>query len=207
MSISYEGIDLTFRPQARLFPMSAEKLVLSRVKGAWRREVLEVAVEEDRLNEVDPFFTQVSLSNEERLARSAVHPCFMGGEYLPDFEEDEVEVARIELASVTADVISVRVRKGDKGFHYRVVDEYENECLAEPTEIVADEPLCLLDFGQFVCNAANLADIVSFNEFEDSEAARAFISGTSMFYPQFGMFVSRTIKHQLQTAAKDYSGR
>ena len=207
MSSFYQGIDLSFRPAARLFPMSAEKLVLSRVKGAWRREVLELAVEEHRFHEVDPFFTQPSLSNEERRARSAVHPRFMGGEYLPDFEEDEVEIARLELASVTADVISIRGRKDEKGFHYRVVDEYDNDFLSSPTEILTEEPLCLLDFGVFVCRASNLSEIISLNEFEDSEAAGAFISGSSTFYPQFGMFISRTIKHQLLTTAEDYGGR
>jgi hypothetical protein len=35
----------------------------------------------------------------------------MGGEYLPDYEEGDVEIARIELESTTADVISIRVKK------------------------------------------------------------------------------------------------
>lgn len=47
------------------------------------------------------------------------------GEYLPGLEESEVEIARVELASATGDVKSVRARLGDDDLiHYRVVDEY-----------------------------------------------------------------------------------
>lgn len=200
MSDIYEGIDLGFRPSSRVFPMTAEKFLLSRVKGTWRRDILELAVEEDRLLEVDPFFTAVSLSDEERKARSAVHPSFMGGEYLPDFEDDEVEVARIELNSVTGDVISIRGSQTQDGFRYRVVDEYDNEYLLEPTEITIDKPLCLGDFGKFVCRAANLVEIVSLNEFEDVTAAQKFIRGSSQFYPEFSRYISRTVMNLVPTS-------
>jgi len=203
MSDIYEGIDLGFRPSPRVFPMTAEKLLLSRVKGTWRRDILEMAVEEDRLPEVDPFFTATSLSDEERKARSAVHPSFMGGEYLPDFEDEEVEVARIELNSVTGDVISVRGSQTQDGFRYRVVDEYDNEYLLEPTEITIDKPLCLGDFGKFVSRAANLAEIVSLNEFEDVREAKAFFRAKSTFYPQFPKYLSRTIEHLLPDTGED----
>jgi len=203
MSDIYEGINLGFRPSPRVFPMTAEKLLLSRVKGTWRRDILEMAVEEDRLPEVDPFFTATSLSDEERKARSAVHPSFMGGEYLPDFEDYEVEVARIELNSVTGDVISVRGSQTQDGFRYRVVDEYDNECLLEPNEITVDKPLCLGDFGKFVCRTANIAEIVSLNEFGDVREAKAFFRGKSTFYPQFSRYLSRTIEHLLPEADDD----
>jgi len=203
MSDIYEGINLGFRPSPRVFPMTAEKLLLSRVKGTWRRDILEMAVEEDRLLEVDPFFTATSLTDDERKARSAVHPSFMGGEYLPDFEDEEVEVARIELNSVTGDVISVRGSQTQDGFRYRVVDEYDNECLLEPNEITVEKPLCLGDFGKFVCRTANIAEIISLNEFGDVREAKAFFRGKSTFYPQFPRYLSRTIEHLLPEADYD----
>ena len=43
MSNIYSGIDLESRPPDRLFPMTAEKLLLSRVKGTRRREILAMA--------------------------------------------------------------------------------------------------------------------------------------------------------------------
>ena len=48
----------------------------------------------------------------------------MGGEYLPPLRKGEVEIARISLASVTADQISVRARRSRGRIRYRVVDEY-----------------------------------------------------------------------------------
>lgn len=195
MSDIYAGIDLGFRPSERLFPMTAEKLLLSRVKGTWRREILTMAVAEDYLNEVDPFFTRTSLDDEDRRARAAVHPTFMGGEYLPDFEEGEIEVARIDLRSITADAISIRLRRLPTGFTYRVVDEYDGECLAEPSSVTVDQPFTLHEFGKFVCRVSCLVDIVEMNEFADASSAKTFIKASSTVYPEFGKFINKTISN------------
>jgi hypothetical protein len=45
----------------------------------------------------------------------------MGSEYLPDYAEGEVEIARIELESTTAGVISVRAKKDDERVAYSIV--------------------------------------------------------------------------------------
>lgn len=197
MSTIYAGIDLEFRPSDRLFPMTAEKLLLSRVKGTWRREVLTIAVAEDQLNEVDPFFTKISLDNEERRARAAVHPTFMGGEYLPDFEEGEIEVARIDLRSTMADAISIRMRQLPEGFAYRVVDEYMDEnvngLLEAPTSLLADRPLTLAQFGEFAIRVSRLKDICDTDRFDNVDEAQGFVSASSEFYPQFSAYVAAAI--------------
>jgi hypothetical protein len=51
----------------------------------------------------------------------------MGGEYLPDYGDCEVEIARIELKSTTYDVISLRARPSGSHIKYSLVDEYETE--------------------------------------------------------------------------------
>ena len=51
----------------------------------------------------------------------------MGGEYLPADLEDEIEVARIELASTTGDVIQLRARPSDGRILYRAVGESWDE--------------------------------------------------------------------------------
>ncbi len=197
---SFDGIDLTFKPAERLFPMPAERYLLSKVKGTWRREVLALAVEEDRLNGVDPFFTTTALTKEERRDRSAVHPSFMGGEYLPDFEEGEIEVARIDLRSVTADAISVRLRVTRSGFVYRVVDEYmdeyDNGLLESPSTTLSDTPLCLGDFGRFVVHASRLVDIVDPEQFDSEDESQDFIFASSEFYPDFGFYIAAVISDQ-----------
>lgn len=53
-------------------------------------------------------------------------PAGLVGEYLPDLEEDEVEIVMIGMHSAMGDVISVRARRADGKIHYRVVDESEN---------------------------------------------------------------------------------
>ena len=51
----------------------------------------------------------------------------MGGEYLPNYQPHEVEIARIELQSTTSDVISLRAKGSQRRIKYRLVDEYETE--------------------------------------------------------------------------------
>ena len=61
-----------------------------------------------------------------------IYPSFMGGEYLPDADDGEVEIARVALRSVMADVMSVRACLEEDGIRYRIVDEYQNDITCEP---------------------------------------------------------------------------
>ena len=195
--IDVKGVDLSFRPSSRLFPLTAEKLLLSRVKGTQRRESLTAAIEQDRLSGLNPFFTQTSLSAEDRRARAAIHPSFMGGEYLPDFEEGELEMARLSLRSVTADVISIRLRRTEDGFVYRIVDEYmdqdPNGLLDEPTTIIVDQPLTMKDFGAFVVQVSRMDHWCGPESHETEEEAQDFVVATSEFYPEFGDYIAEAI--------------
>ena len=56
------------------------------------------------------------LEEEMRQDWGRVHPSNIGEEFLPPLRNGEVEIARISLASVTADQISVRARLGQA--HY-----------------------------------------------------------------------------------------
>jgi hypothetical protein len=61
-------------------------------------------------------------------------PYYDVGEYLPELDPREVEIARIVLRSTTGDVISVRARpKGDR-IAYSAVDEYETQFKVKPEE-------------------------------------------------------------------------
>ena len=195
--IDVKGVDLSFRPSSRLFPLTAEKLLLSRVKGTQRRESLTSAIEQDSLSDLNPFFKQTSLSAEDRRARAASHPSFMDGEYLPDFEEGGLEIARLSLRSVTADVISIRLHRTEDGFVYRIVDEYmdqdPNGLLDEPTTIVIDQPLTMKDFGAFVVQVSRMDHWRDPESHETEEEARDFVVATSEFYPEFGDYIAEAI--------------
>jgi len=205
MTNHFAGIDLSFRPSAKLFP-----LLLSRVKGTVRRKELMQAMEEERLEDLPEQLLQSALSPEQRSASAARNPALMGGEYLPDFLKDEVEVARIELASSTADVISVRMRPTKKGLVYRVVDEYgsgggdegeddgeyeedESESMVDSTPFVSKVPLTLGELGEFAVEHARVEDIILLNEFYTVDEALEFISGSSVYYPEFGFYLDAYI--------------
>jgi hypothetical protein len=56
-------------------------------------------VEADAPDLLPDYILNESLEDEARASWGQVHPMFMGGEYLPDYDDSEVEIARIELKS------------------------------------------------------------------------------------------------------------
>jgi hypothetical protein len=65
----------------------------------------------------------------------------MGGEYLPDRRDTEVEIARINIDSTTSDVTSAYARPGKDRIDYRVVDEYQGDTLTEKRTRSSKRPL------------------------------------------------------------------
>ena len=65
----------------------------------------------------------------------------MGGEYLPDRRDTEVEIARINIDSTTSDVTSVYAKAGKDRIRYRVVDEYNGDTLSEKRTRSSKRPL------------------------------------------------------------------
>ena len=84
----------------------------------------------------------------------------MGGEYLPPLLDDEVEIARISLASVTADQTSVRAQRVAGGIAYRIVDEYGEdgtEYVCRPDR--SDLPLTLAELVAMIDGAQEGASV------------------------------------------------
>ena len=99
---------------------------LANIKGEWRRRMVEGALRTGEVELLPPSFLSDDLSHDERHFRGAMHPTLLGGEFLPEYLPDEVEIARLSLDSVTWDVYQIRARiGGDNKIHYRVVDEYD----------------------------------------------------------------------------------
>jgi hypothetical protein len=118
------------------------------------------------------------------------HPAYMGGEYLPDCDPNEVEIARITIASTTQDVTCVYAKRVDGGIEYRVVDEYEGMTLDDETTHRTSEPMALAELVQFFMTAWDLQMVFAANFLENSYPrgyARGFIvDASSSFYAQFG---------------------
>lgn len=84
-----DRIDLAYRPAARLFPLSLEHLLLARIKGSTRRRALRQAIEDGTVSELPSALVLSGLSEQDRREISRLHPMLMGGEHLPDLDDDE----------------------------------------------------------------------------------------------------------------------
>lgn len=183
------GIDLSYRPTSYFWPMGLERHLLARIKGAERRAVVERLLAAGGETDVLEFLSRSSLDDDERRAIGRLHPACMGGEYLPDLAEREVEIARIEIASVTSDVTSVFARRGRRRIYYRVVDEYGGETLSRKTERTSTRPLTLGQLETFLNGAWSIFNVLAMNfgrRGYDADEIRRFSSVSSQFYPQIG---------------------
>jgi hypothetical protein len=163
--------------------------------------------EQGRLDQLVPVLAADELSDEDREGLGAIHPSFMGGEYLPGYRRNEVEIVRIELDSTTSDVIGLRARpigRTRPRIAYTLIDEYEAKYTIHPARTA--RPLAL---GQLItlldCVDADLADrewlrhgwVLSLNESNrscdngDPEPYRDFTRVSSEFYPELSKHYER----------------
>lgn len=200
-----DGIDLAFRPRSYSWPFGLEQHLLATVKGAERREALRRLMASDRHDEIPDFLARSALGEAERRAIGRLHPALMGGEYLPDRSEREVEIARIEIASVTRDVTSVYARPGKRRIYYRVVDEYDGATLNGSGRRASKLPLTLGELARFLDAAWSVFDVLAMNFRADAEPAEvlAFVRrAESSFYPDFGRLVLQRIEAWIASAAE-----
>jgi hypothetical protein len=192
------GIDLSYRPRSYFWPLSVATHLLAQIKGAERRAALQRLLDEDRLSEVPDLLARSALSESEREAMARIHPAFMGGEYLPDLADKEVEIARITIASTTQDVTSVFARRQKNRICYRIVDEYGGETLSGRWKRTSTQPLTLRQLESFFNAGWSIFDVLATNF--DLDATRAdemqrFVVGIdSAFYPNFGLLYRRRIQ-------------
>jgi hypothetical protein len=186
-------INLDFRPRSLFWPLSAETHLLSTIKGAERRAMVESILNAGDLEALNAFITKSALDHDERTAFGRLHPAFMGGEYLPDLEDGEIEVARINIASTTSDVTSVYAHRTPKGIGYRVVDEYNGETLSGKTTRFSKQPLTLGELTDFFLKAWPLEELLDMNEL-DRDGSQRFVRPSSALYPEFTALIRQKIR-------------
>ena len=113
--------------------MGLDKYLLATVKGTERRNEVERLIAAGRILDIEDWLAHSALNESTRELIGSFHPRFMGGEYLPNLGVGEVEIARIELASVTSDVISIRAKQRSGRIYYSIQDEYETNFKIKPT--------------------------------------------------------------------------
>lgn len=182
-----QKFDMEYRPDSY---WDTPEAIHVNIKGAFRRSALQLAALSDELDDVPtPLFAD-ELSDEMREFTGSLHPSLMGGEYLSGYRDNEVEIARVSLDSVTADVISIRATPTPDGIHYRVVDEYENHFCLERGQ--SEVPLTLRELVRLMetvtCEEMESTGLVRHHwDFMLSvagvDAAIAFVSVSSAYYP------------------------
>lgn len=147
----FDDINYGFQPKSYNEAGNPLQAILKNVQGARRRRIIHDFFAAGRLDELTDAILLDVLSDEQRAWLEAIHPSFMGGEYLPAYRAGEVEIARIELQSTTADVISIRARPANIRFMYSICDEYESEFKVSPASSI--RPLTLAELIGMIDNA------------------------------------------------------
>ena len=188
------SFNFDFRP-TYFGPQSLEKFYKSRIKGTIRRELVSKNIEQF----VPTPLTESSLEENTRDVLGQIHPSFMGGEYLPDLTESEIEIGRIVLESTTEDVDSIRVTRDEDGYSYRIVDEYGSTFEIPEHLRKTISPLSLGEMVDLINNTSRIFEGVEESEEpglvkphvtfmlsegdEDSEIM-SFVRVESEFYPE-----------------------
>ncbi len=205
MSKHTRGIDLQYRPSTYFWAREHGIPLISDIKGAERRKLYEGALQAGLADEVDPSLLQHALTSGQRQTQGRMHPAFMGGEYLPDTAQGEVEIARITIASTTQDVTCVYARQVGRRIHYRVVDEYNGDTLQGRDHRTSLKPLTLRQLADFFLGSWDLIGCLDCNFESDGyphDAVHGFIVDTSSsFYAQWGALVRARVNEWLDRVA------
>ena len=185
----FAGIDLEFQPRDYFWAISLKIPLLSGIAGETRRQMVGELVTGGK--PIPAGLDAPILDEKARQAWGRIHPSNMGGEFLPALRQDEVEIARISLASVTADQISVRARRSGKRIAYCVVDEYGSEIatyICRPASSVSPLSLRrLIELMESACEGGSIIfPILKINS--GAAALEEFVSVTSDFYPDLGRY-------------------
>ena len=187
---TFPGIDYEQRPESYWEDENVLAALLRDVKGTNRRRMIMDYWNAGQIEELNGELLQGKIPEELRQRLGRMDPSFMGGEYLPDPKNNEVEIARMELESTTSDVISIRATRRARCIRYRIVTEYEWE--HTPAQRTSRRPLTLRgmvrlleESGKDECkiglamryNVFNAADGLS------REDLRHFTRISSDFYP------------------------
>ena len=141
-------IDQNYRPVTYWPEALDQEQLLSRIQGESRRTIARNILAEEGFAGLNEFLARKTLDDEERRGWGLVHPHCMGGEYLPQLDVEDVEIARISLASTTSDQISIRASYVGKKIRYDVCDEYDSTYELAFTE--SEQPLTLGELIAFI---------------------------------------------------------
>ena len=126
-------------------------------------------------------------------------------DFLPEREGGEVEIACVLLASVTADVISIRARRWGRRIVYRIEDEYGTAFRFKPKS--STQPLSMAELvglidgatGHLDGDAKGLTGAYRSYNLDGCDAADLvdFVTVSSPFYPELQAYYSEEAQEWL----------
>jgi hypothetical protein len=194
---------LAYRPRDYFGRYDLQAELLTTVKGRARRALIKDALETGQTDTLPDFVTTPELDAFDRQMLGRIHPMFMGGEFLPKRKSKEIEIARISIRSTTYDVTVLYARLVGQRIHYRVVDEYEGDTLAEPSTRTSTKPLTMGVMIDFFTTAWNLMDCLESNFDQDVEEMLGFFTAESEFYPCFDQILSEMVLKRFSSGDRD----
>jgi hypothetical protein len=194
---------LAYRPRDYFGRYDLQAELLTTVKGRARRALIKDALETGQTDTLPDFVTTPELDAFDRQMLGRIHPMFMGGEFLPKRKSKEIEIARISIRSTTYDVTVLYARVVGQRIHYRVVDEYEGDTLAEPSTRTSTKPLTMGVMIDFFTTAWNLMDCLESNFDQDVEEMLGFFTAESEFYPCFDQILSEMVLKRFSSGDRD----
>lgn len=207
MSKFTRGIDVKYRPNSYFWAVEKNIPLVSDIQGAERRKLYALMLQSGQADEIDPELFKPTLTALERQSQGRIHPAFMGGEYLPRRRGQEVEIARITIASTTQDVTCVYARQVGARIHYRVVDEYNSDTLDGSGRRTSLRPLSLKQLVDFFLKSWNLTRCLDFN-FQDhghppDEVHGFIVDASSSFYAEFEALVRARVDEWLASIPRE----
>jgi hypothetical protein len=222
------GFDLSYRPRTYWEHDDAISAITANIKGTLRREmVVDVltaegakrSLYEAAIGSLDSSFLESEAEPELKRSLGLIHPSWMGGEYLPDYLRGEVEIARVELKSSTADVYSVRARRATRTsrIRYRIVDEYPEygpwtvRIKSSALPLTFRNIVKLIDTArsamtEVVPEEGNVTDGIRDYQIlggSDAEQAAEFVTFRSSVYPQLSAYYAKRAEVWLNDWLRD----
>lgn len=202
------GFDYGYRPASYFHHLDPSTLVVASILGEERRKDVQERLASGNFDPLvwGDWLTESKLDDSIRQLIGQAHPRFMGGEYLPQLGSDEIEIARIVLASVTQDVKSIRARRVGKRINYRIVDEYDSTF--KMARKSSAKPLSLMELIELIDGSDQEGDEMAgglvfspiawhIESTGEPEQMRDFVAVSSSFYPELESHYEVAIKRYL----------
>lgn len=152
--------ELDYRPRSYWVFEDPALKALATVKGALRRETAAQLLGNNPAEPLDPRLMDQSLTPADRYALFCLDPEAASGEFLPDLDPFEVEIARVYYESTFSDVVSVRARWLEGRIIYGVLDDYSRDGQDYVTwnPSYSDKPLTMREIVQLMDTASQQPD-------------------------------------------------